>query len=132
MDALLVALTERCLRGAEDDTMTFPDIVRTLAEAGFEGYAIDFRALKATYYLRDGASAVLEIHAAAVVAPAFDAAPILAAIREAQALAPGYSYRRFCQKVAAAGCAGYLVSFSGRRALYYGRTAETHVELFPN
>ncbi|WP_293780352.1 hypothetical protein [Sphingosinicella sp.] len=31
----------------------------------------------------------------------------------------------------AAGCAGYIVSFSGRRALYIGRTAEIHVEPFP-
>ena len=132
MDASTVALAERCLRGAEDDTMTFPEIVTTLVEAGFEGYAIDFRALTATYYLRDGASAVLAIRAAAAVSAGFDVAPIQAAIREAQALAPGYSYERFCRKVAAAGCAGYMVSFSGRRALYYGRTGETHVELFPN
>jgi uncharacterized protein YbcV (DUF1398 family) len=53
------------------------------------------------------------------------------AIREAQALAPGYTYRGFCAKVARAGCAGYLVSFPGRRVLYYGRSAETHTELFP-
>ena len=26
--------------------------------------------------------------------------------------------------------AGYIVSFLGRRALYFGRTAETHVEHF--
>jgi hypothetical protein len=38
----------------------------------------------------------------------------------------------FCERVVVAGCAGYIVSFSGRRALYVGRTAETHVEHFPN
>jgi len=32
----------------------------------------------------------------------------------------------------AAGRARYIVSFSGRRALYIGRTTETHVEHFPN
>jgi len=31
----------------------------------------------------------------------------------------------------AAGCAGYLVSFLGRRVLYFGRSAGTHVEHFP-
>ena len=50
----------------------------------------------------------------------------------AQSQAPGYSHRGFCEKAAAAGCAGYLVSFSGRRALYMGRTAETRVEKFPD
>lgn len=38
----------------------------------------------------------------------------------------------FCRKVAAAGCAGYVVSFPGRRAVYMGRTGETHVETFPD
>jgi hypothetical protein len=31
----------------------------------------------------------------------------------------------------AAGCAGYIVSFTGRRAVYFGRNAEIHVECFP-
>ena len=35
------------------------------------------------------------------------------------------------RKVMAAGCAGYMVSFLGKRVLYFGRTAETHVEHFP-
>jgi hypothetical protein len=30
-----------CLLGAENDTMTFPVIVQTLVQAGFESYAID-------------------------------------------------------------------------------------------
>ncbi|MEQ8934722.1 MAG: hypothetical protein RIE56_02890, partial [Amphiplicatus sp.] len=60
------------------------------------------------------------------------AARMQAAIREAQQQAPGYTYKGFCKKAADAGCAGYVVSFSGRRALYFGRTAETHVEHFPN
>lgn len=54
-----------------------------------------------------------------------------AAIREAQALVPGYSYRGFCEKAAAAGCALYIVSFSGRRAAYVGRSGDTHTEHFP-
>lgn len=44
---------------------------------------------------------------------------------------PGYSYKGFRKKVMAAGCVGYTVSFIGKRAVYYGRTAETHVEHFP-
>ena len=126
------AIAERCLSGAEDGVMTFPEIVGTLMEAGFEGYAIDFRRATAIYYLPDGDSVALEAHRIETpVAASFDPEPIKAAIREAQILAPGYNYRDFCEKVAAAGCAGYMVSFSGRRALYYGRTAETHAELFP-
>lgn len=29
------------------------------------------------------------------------------------------------------GCVGYHVSLAGRRAVYYGRSGETHVEQFP-
>jgi uncharacterized protein YbcV (DUF1398 family) len=51
-------------------------------------------------------------------------------MREAQALADGYTYPGFCKKVAGAGCAGYMVSFPGRRVLDFGRTGETHTEHF--
>ena len=100
--------------------------------AGFEGYAVDFRSGAATYYRPGADSLVLPIPASRPIAAAFDAPALQASIREAQAQAPGYTYAGFCQKIVAAGCAGYIVSFSGRRALYYGRTAHTHVELFPD
>jgi uncharacterized protein YbcV (DUF1398 family) len=132
MDANLIVIAKRCLRGAEDGTMTFPQSVKALMEAGFESYVVDFRRSTRTCYRPDGDSVVLAAHRVETpVAAAFDPEPIKAAIREAQVLAPGYNYRDFCEKVAAAGCAGYMVSFSGRRALYFGRTAETHVEHFP-
>lgn len=122
-----------CLEAAEGNTMAFPQIVGALMEAGFESYVIDFRRATATYYLPDGESIELRAHRVdAPVAPAFDAARMQAAIREAQQQVPGYTYRGFCEKAVLAGCAGYIVSFSGRRVLYVGRTAETHVEHFPD
>jgi uncharacterized protein YbcV (DUF1398 family) len=133
MDARLTQIAETCLRGAEEGSMSFPEIVGTLMEAGFESYAIDFRRAAATYYRPDGDSLVLAAHRAdAPIAPELDAAVLQDAIREAQRSAPGYTYRGFCRKVMAGGCAGYVVSFSGRRAVYFGRTAEIHVERFPD
>ena len=38
----------------------------------------------------------------------------------AQANPSDYSYVAFSKKVKAAGCAGYLVSFPGRRVVYFG------------
>lgn len=132
MDARLTAIAETCLHGAESDAMTFPQIVGTLMSEGFESYAVDFRRGAVTYYLADGDSVVLSMQPRDVpIAPELDEAEVQAAIRDAQALAPGYTYAGFCARVMAAGCAGYTVSFSGRRALYVGRTAETHVEHFP-
>jgi len=132
MDKHRTEIAKAALEGAANNTMTFPQIVGMLIEAGFESYLIDFRRGKATYYLPDGDCVELPMHRVETpVGAAFDAAPIREAIGEAQRLVPGYTYKGFCRKVAAAGCAGYIVSFSGRRALYFGRTAETHVEHFP-
>ncbi len=127
------ATARLCLEGAEGNTMTFPQIVGTLMDAGFESYAIDFRRAIATYYLPDGDNIDLPTHRiGAPIAPTFDSTLLQAAIKEAQQQVRGYTYKGFCKKVVSAGCAGYVVSLSGRRALYIGRTAETHVEHFPN
>ena len=132
MDSHLQNVALAAMHAAERGTLTFPEIVAKLAEAGFEGYAIDYRRETATYYRPDDDSVQFETHHTPTpVAAAFDAAALTAAIREAQTLAPGYTYKGFCAKAKAAGCAGYLVSFLGRRAAYFGRTGETHVELFP-
>jgi hypothetical protein len=67
----------------------------------------------------DGDSAMLPTRRVEVpIASALNTAVVQAAIKEAQQFAPGY-------------CAGYIVSFTGRWAVYFGRTAETHVERFP-
>jgi uncharacterized protein YbcV (DUF1398 family) len=132
MDASLTEVARTCLDGAETGTMTFPRIVDTLMREGFESYAIDFRRATATYYLPDGDSVLFSTHQHDVpIADTLDVASVQAAIREAQQLVAGYTYAGFCAKVMAAGCAGYIVSFTGRRAVYFGRTAETYVEHFP-
>jgi uncharacterized protein YbcV (DUF1398 family) len=125
-------IARQCLDSALADAMAFPQIVALLIGAGFESYLVDLRRGTHVYYLPDGDN--IELPAGtrhAPVAAAFAPLALQAAIREAQQAAPGYTYRGFCAKAAAAGCAGYIVSFPGGRALYFGRTAETHVEHFP-
>lgn len=126
------AIARRCHSGAGDGTMDFPAVVRALVEVGFEGYTVDYRRGVATYFLPDSEGVELPLQQAGPgVAAGFDASAVARAVREAQAGGPGYSYAGFSAKVKAAGCAGYIVSFTGRRVLYFGRTAETHVEHFP-
>ena len=120
------------LAGSEDNTMTFPECVRMLMEGGFDGYAVDFRHGTRTYYRPDGEALELETESLSVpVAERFDTAVVKDAIREAQQMVPGYTYRKFCAKVMGAGCIGYIVSLLGKRVVYYGRTGETHTEYFP-
>lgn len=133
MNAEQKTCARACLSAAEADAMTFPQVVGKLIEAGFEGYAVDFRRATATYYLPSGESVELTAHPDSTpVSPQFDETALQAAILEAQTLAPGYTYKGFCRKAKAAGCAGYFVSFLGRRAVYFGRTGDIHVERFPS
>jgi uncharacterized protein YbcV (DUF1398 family) len=125
-------VAQKCLEGAESSSMTFPQIVSTLMGAGFEGYSVDFRRGIVAYYSPSGQT--VEFSGSKPVLPVaanFDAAAVKEAIREAQTLVSGYTYKGFINKVATAGCAGYMVSFLGRRVLYFARSAETHVEHFP-
>lgn len=124
---------ERCLAGATSNAMDFPAIVGALIDAGFESYEVDFRRGEAVYFLPSGESIVLPIHRDDTdIGTAFDVPAVQAAIREAQANAPGYTYAGFCAKVKRAGCVSYIISFPGHRAVYLGRTAEAHVEHFPD
>jgi uncharacterized protein YbcV (DUF1398 family) len=133
MDAQMKTLAQTCLEAAETGAMTFPQIVSVLSEGGFESYVVDYRRSTTTYYAADGESVELRgPETAGEVAPRLDPEPLGAAIREAQTLAPGYTYLGFCRKAKLAGCAAYIVSFPGRRVLYFGRDAAAHVEHFPN
>lgn len=132
MNERLTATAQKSLDAAYAGTQDFPSIVRSLSEAGFEGYDVDYRRETATYFLATGESVQLSLPKSDTkVTPDFRADDVERAVREAQNKAPGYTYAGFCAKVKAAGCAGYMVSFLGKRVVYFGRTAETHVEHFP-
>lgn len=132
MDAERMHLAQTCLMAAQDDSLSFPRIVTRLIEAGFEGYAVDYRQNLQSFHLPSGEVLTLPMpdHGGAV-APDFDGPALRAKIAWAQSGAPDYTYAAFSRGAKAAGCAGYIVSFPGRRVLYFGRTAETHVEHFP-
>ncbi len=111
-----------CLEGAESNTMTFPQIVGTLMRKGFEGYLVDFRRSVTVYYLPSGDSVELPTHRHHDAGDTGSTRPrSRRRSRKPQQLVPGYTYKGFCGKVVSAGCAGYMVSFSGRRALHFGR-----------
>lgn len=132
MTQQLANVAKNCLNAAYDGTMSFPEIVRKLIEAGYEGYVVDYRRNTTTYFLPDGQSVELENRRSdEAVAAQFNQSGVAAQIKWAQDNSPDYSYAAFCKNVKALGCAGYFVSFLGRRVLYFGRTGETHVEYFP-
>jgi uncharacterized protein YbcV (DUF1398 family) len=110
--------------------VTFGEVVGKLMSAGVERYHADLVRAEKTYYMPDGASEVVPTDVVDVTpAHAFSAAGVNAAVRAVQA--GKIAYREFCTRVMSAGCIGYDVSLVGRRAIYYGRTGESHVEWFP-
>ncbi|HET8936344.1 MAG TPA: hypothetical protein VFN67_23030 [Polyangiales bacterium] len=132
MEPQMIDVARACHKASYESAMPFPEIVGTLIGAGFESYAVDYRRQTTTYFLPDGTSAVLDNPPSTTkVASTFDQAGIAEQVKWAQANPPDYSYSAFCRNVKALGCAGYIVSFLGRRVLYFGRSAETHVEHFP-
>ncbi len=123
-------VAEACTRGSDAGTLTFPQVVGQLMQAGVERYLADLTRGEKTYYLPNGPSHVVTgAPLGRRAAERFDATGVEAAIRASQAHT--ITYTQFCEAIAAAGCVGYVVSLTGRRAMYFGRTGETHIEPFP-
>ena len=121
---------QACVQGALSGEVTFPEIVRTLAEIGIERYHADYSRQEITYYLRDGDSLVVAtLHPAHAMAVEFSASAVEAAVRQSQR--NEHTYLDFIRKTMAAGCVGYFVQITGRRVIYFGRNGESHVEHFP-
>ena len=130
MNAEAIRVAEECTRLSDEEGTPFPQIVAALIGAGIEQYHADLLRAEKTYYMPDGASHV--VAGAAVdgaFARDFSGEAVQAAVRAAQA---GLAYPLFCTRIAAAGCTGYFVSMTGRRAVYFGRTGENFTEHFPD
>lgn len=125
-----IAVMEACLKSALANELSFPEIVGRLTEIGVERYHTDYCRHETTYYLADGDSHVVAAdHACEPIAELFDQDAIKGAIRQSQL--GEHTYRDFLCKTMAAGCVGYFVQIAGRRAIYFGRQGDFHVEHFP-
>ena len=123
-------ILHECVAASREERLTFPQIVAKLMAVEVERYHLDLCRSECTYYLADADSETVKTGAShEQPAPAFSAAEVESAVRATQA--GQIAYNEFCHRVLAAGCAGWHVSMLGRRVVYYGRTGETHVELFP-
>jgi uncharacterized protein YbcV (DUF1398 family) len=130
MNENVKTVIEACTRGSDEERMSFPEVVASLQAVGVERYHADLVRSEKTYYLPTGESIVVK-SAPLRIQPAstFSATETEAAVRAIQARQIGYN--QFCERVAAAGCTSYLVSLVGRRVVYFGRSAESHIELMP-
>lgn len=126
----MIDVVKMCSRASDEGQEAFGGIILRLKEAGIERYHADLLRAEKTYYSACGDSEVVP-NAGIEAAPAecFSVAKMQAAVKAAQT--GEIDYKAFCVRAFEAGCVGYIVSVPGRRVVYYGRTADTHVEHFP-
>lgn len=125
-----IEVMRKTLRESESGKLTFPRVVAMLAIEGIEGYYKDLIRREITFYLADGST-----HSEPLTLPAhpvpeeFSEENLVAAIRAAQR--DELRYPVFIVRAMQAGTAAYRVFITGRRAVYFGRKGDLHVELFP-
>ncbi|MBS1958496.1 MAG: DUF1398 family protein [Bdellovibrionales bacterium] len=112
-------------------TITFPQILATLAQEGVESYHVDFIRNEYRYYGRDGETFVTDVPLVHdEVAPDFCTERLEHINQKVQA--GNAWYPDFVKEGAAAGCAYYIVYLGGRKVRYFGRNGDEHIQHFPN
>jgi uncharacterized protein YbcV (DUF1398 family) len=130
MNAEQTRVVQDCAKGSLAGELAFPEVVGRLIAVGVERYHADYSRQEITYYLPDGDSVVVPApHAPHATGTEFSASAVEAAVRQSQR--NEHAYIDFIRKTMAAGCVGYFVQITGRRAIYFGRKGESHVEHFP-
>jgi len=121
---------QECTDASDQERISFPEVVMKLMQADVERYHADLLRAEKIYYLPSGESHRVQAAPIEATPPAaFSADGVAAAVRSIQR--QQIKYREFCERIAEAGCVGYIVSIAGRRAVYYGRTGDSYVEPFP-
>lgn len=112
-------------------TMTFPQIVAKLLEAGVEYYQVDYVGRCKRFYDANGTCVVTAIPFEGLppVAAELDIAALRDDIRDSQQ--NGQHFRDFTIRAMRAGVQGYFAFLRGRRVTYLGRTGDQHTEWFP-
>ena len=114
-----------------DGTMSFPEFVSHLLDAGVEFYHVDYVAMRKTFYSADGDVAMTPISYEGLppVAAEFDIAALRANILDSQRNAQ--KYRDFTRRAIEAGTQSYYAFLRGKRVTYLGRQGDHHTEWFP-
>ncbi len=118
-------------RATLDGSISFPEIVRRLIEAGVEYYHVDYVALCKRFYSASGdvMTTAISYEGLPPVAAEFNSGGLRAAILDSQR--NGQHYRDFTRRAMEAGVQGYIAFLRGQRVTYWGRGGDQHTEWFP-
>lgn len=112
-------------------TLSFPEIVKNLIEAGVEYYHVDYVSKRKHFYSGSGNVVVtsLTFEDLPQVAPELSIPSLKEAIIDSQQ--NRQTYREFSKRAMNAGVQGYTAFLRGQRVTYWGRTGDQHIEWFP-
>lgn len=122
-----IEVIRECTRGE----LTFPEIIKQLADIEIERYYADLIRMEKTYYASEGDTYVESLNKGnqIEIPDVFQEEKIIEALKLVQEGKINYS--RFLEKIRLAGCVNYTVFLSGKQAHYLGRKGEIHIETFP-
>lgn len=116
--------------GSMNGTMSFPQIVQILTQEGVESYQIDLAQNLKTFYMPSGEVFKENFaYKSPSMAIEFSQEKVVAAIRSSQA--GKINYIEFLNQILHAGVLSYNVYLKGRKAIYFGRHGDFHIENFP-
>jgi uncharacterized protein YbcV (DUF1398 family) len=123
-------LFKEVIKGAFDNTLSFPELVGRLLKAGVASYHVDMIRAENRYYFESDESYVSTVpfeHSKA--ADAFSAEKVAAAVKAIQQ--GKINYKQFADQIMAAGTVYYIAYLTGKQVIYFGRRGEFHIEKFP-
>ncbi|MGA7156498.1 MAG: DUF1398 family protein [Acidobacteriaceae bacterium] len=125
-----IDVMRKTLHASEAGTTTFPEVIGALIAEDIDGYHKDLLRHEVTYYLADGRTHAEPMTLRSRPVPLdFNEQALRAAIAAAQR--DEVRYPEFIARAMEAGTAAYRVFIPGRRAIYWGRKGDLHVEYFP-
>lgn len=122
---------KECTSLSLSEKITFPEVVMKLAAAGVERYTADLIGKQKFTYGTSGETHTEENLAfeSIDIPEQFNSAAVKQAIADIQQ--NRIQYQTFLRRIMEAGCAHYEVFITGRRAIYFGRSGDHHIEEFP-
>jgi uncharacterized protein YbcV (DUF1398 family) len=124
-------ICKECARLSDQEKITFPEVVARLEQANIELYYADLLVPSKTFYSGNEAYVMpCSLKSDKIIGAEFNRDNIIKAIRLIQS--GQINYQEFLRQVMEAGVVSYFVFIKGRKAIYFGKMGEQHVEQFPS
>jgi len=124
------SVIEKCVSLSLKGEITFPEVVKKLKEVGVTAYYADLIRLQKTYYSQNDESHIESLKFnPPKIAEEFFAEGVKSAIRSIQK--QEIDYPEFLRQIMGSGTVSYTVFINGKKAIYFGRNGDFHIENFP-